>query len=67
MAAIPIQSADGGMMKRQMKMIIVALESAWTRRTTMNDMEQLLLIVLTALACPLVLPALLDEKENDND
>ena len=29
----------------------------------MNDMERLLLIVVTALACPFALPVLMDGKE----
>lgn len=33
----------------------------------MNDMERLFLIVVTALACPLVLPVLMGDKEGDCD
>lgn len=33
----------------------------------MNDIDRLFLIILTALACPLVLPALLDEKEDEHE
>lgn len=33
----------------------------------MNDIDRLLLTVLTALACPLALPVLLDEKEDEHE
>lgn len=33
----------------------------------MNDMERLLLIVVTALACPFALPVLMDGKEADHE
>lgn len=33
----------------------------------MNDIEQLLLTVLTALACPLALLVLLDGKEDEHE
>lgn len=33
----------------------------------MNDIEQILQFVLTALACPLVLPVLMDWKEDDHE
>lgn len=33
----------------------------------MNDMERLFLIVVAALACPLVIPVLLDNKEDKHE
>ena len=39
MEANRIQSVDGEMTKLQTQMIIVALESAWTRRTQMDSFD----------------------------
>ena len=33
----------------------------------MNDIERLLLVVVTALACPLVFPVLMGDKEDEHD
>lgn len=45
---------------------IAALE--WMkRRIPMNDLTRLLLIVTTALACPLVLPVVLDVIDGEED